>query len=84
MEKAQANGGNVELKTVSGGKLWVMTTGSGLTVRSKGRVGAHHYRDVHSQSGVIQVIDTVLMPKRESASSEAALIPPLENYNKEK
>ena len=64
MEKAQANGGNVELKTVSGGKLWVMTTGSGLTIRDEKKVTAHiTIADVRQSNGVIQVIDTVLMPK---------------------
>jgi uncharacterized surface protein with fasciclin (FAS1) repeats len=64
MEKAQANGGNVELKTVSGGKLWVMSTGSGLTIRDEKKVTAHiTIADVRQSNGVIQVIDTVLMPK---------------------
>jgi uncharacterized surface protein with fasciclin (FAS1) repeats len=64
MDKAKANGGNVELKTVSGGKLWVMTSDSGLTIRDEKKVTAHiTIGDVRQSNGVIQVIDTVLMPK---------------------
>jgi uncharacterized surface protein with fasciclin (FAS1) repeats len=64
MEKAKSNGGNVELKTVAGGKLWVMASTNGLTVRDEKKMTAHiTIADVHQSNGVIHVVDTVLMPR---------------------
>jgi uncharacterized surface protein with fasciclin (FAS1) repeats len=64
MEKAKANGGNVELKTVAGGKLWVMASAGGLTVRDEKTMTAHiTIPDVTQSNGVIHVVDAVLMPR---------------------
>jgi uncharacterized surface protein with fasciclin (FAS1) repeats len=56
--------GTVELKTVSGGKLWVMRNGkSNLIVKDeKGNMADITITDVYQSNGVIQVIDAVLMP----------------------
>lgn len=55
----------MELTTVSGGKLWVMQNGPhNLTVKDeKGAVANISTYDVYQSNGVIQVVDTVLMPK---------------------
>jgi uncharacterized surface protein with fasciclin (FAS1) repeats len=64
MEKAKWNGGKVELDTVAGGKLWVMATTSGLSVRDEKKMTAHiTIPDVRQSNGVIHVVDTVLMHK---------------------
>lgn len=56
--------GKAELKTVSGGKLWLMMQGSGLAVRDeKGHTAMVTIPDVRQSNGVIHVVDTVLMPK---------------------
>ena len=54
-----------ELTTVSGGKLWVMQNGKhNLIVKDeKGGVANISTYDVYQSNGVIQVIDTVLMPQ---------------------
>jgi uncharacterized surface protein with fasciclin (FAS1) repeats len=64
MEKARSNGGKVELGTVAGGKLWVLATAGGLTVRDEKKMTARiTIPDVRQSNGVIHVVDTVLMPK---------------------
>ena len=65
MAKVHAGkGGKAELKTVSGGKLWVMMQGTGLAVRDeKGNTAMVTIPDVRQSNGVIHVIDTVLLPK---------------------
>ena len=56
--------GTAELKTVQGGKLWIMENKEGLWVKDeKGSVARISIKDVHQSNGVIHVIDTVLMPK---------------------
>ncbi len=62
---AKSSNHAVELTTASGGKLWVMQNGPhNLTVKDeKGDVANISTYDVNQSNGVIQVIDTVLMPK---------------------
>ena len=52
------------LKTVSGGTLWAMMNGpDNITLRDeKGDVANLTISNVYQSNGVIQVIDTVLMP----------------------
>ena len=55
--------GKVELKTVQGGKLWVMLKGNKIWVKDeKGGMSMVTIKDVYQSNGVIHVIDTVLMP----------------------
>lgn len=63
-KKIKAGGGKAELTTVSGDKLWVMMNGEhNITVKdAKGNVANISTYDVNQSNGVIQVIDTVLMP----------------------
>ena len=63
MEKATANGGKLELSTVSGDKLWAAVTGGRLSLRDeKGNTAAITIADVYQSNGVIHVINTVVMP----------------------
>jgi len=56
--------GTAELKTVAGGKLWVMMKGNKLWIKDeKGGMAEVTIKDVYQSNGVIQVIDHVLMPK---------------------
>jgi len=57
--------GSAELKTVAGGKLWVMANGdSNLMLKDeKGNWANIPTYDVYQSNGVIHVIDTVMMPK---------------------
>jgi uncharacterized surface protein with fasciclin (FAS1) repeats len=60
MEKAKS--GPVTLDTVEGGKLWVVSSGSGLTVRDENKMSAHiTIPDVRQSNGIIHVVDSVLM-----------------------
>ena len=56
--------GSAMLKTVSGGKLWVMMNGSSnITVKDeKGDIADITISDVRQSNGVIQVVDHVLLP----------------------
>lgn len=55
--------GTAELKTVQGGKLWIMKKDGKFWVKDeKGNVAAITIQDVYQSNGVIQVIDHVLMP----------------------
>ncbi|PZR23289.1 MAG: fasciclin [Citrobacter freundii] len=55
--------GTAELKTVQGGKLWIMKKDGKFWVKDeKGNVAAITIKDVYQSNGVIQVIDHVLMP----------------------
>ena len=55
--------GTAELKTVSGGKLWVMAKGGKIMLKDeKGGMANVTIADVYQSNGVIHVIDTVLMP----------------------
>ena len=57
--------GTVELKTVSGGKLWAMMNGPrNIVLKDEaGNVSTISTYDVIQSNGVIHVIDSVLMPK---------------------
>ena len=59
-----AGNGTAELKTVEGGKLWLMMNGSSnIQVKDeKGGIADITISDVHQSNGVIQVVDHVLMP----------------------
>ncbi len=56
--------GTAELKTVAGGKLWVMSKGSDIWIKDeKGGTAQVAISDVYQSNGVIHSIDHVLMPK---------------------
>lgn len=58
----KAGKGTAELKTVQGGKLWVMKKGGQYWLKDeKGGMSAITIKDVYQSNGVIQVIDHVLM-----------------------
>jgi uncharacterized surface protein with fasciclin (FAS1) repeats len=62
MERAQKGGGHAELKTASGGTLWVVWNEGRLWLRDgKGMNAAITTADVYQSNGVIHVIDTVVM-----------------------
>lgn len=55
--------GVTELKTVQGGKLWLMMKDGKLWLKDeKGGMAEVTISDVYQSNGVIHVIDTVLMP----------------------
>jgi len=55
--------GKAELTTVSGGKLWAMEKGGKIWLKDeKGGVATITIANVFQSNGVIQVVDTVLMP----------------------
>ena len=59
-----AGNGTAELTTVQGGKLWVMMKGKHFIMKDEnGGMAKITIKDVYQSNGVIQVIDTVLMPK---------------------
>ena len=64
-DKVKAGNGTLELKTVSGGKLWVKANGDAnlILMDEKGNWANFPTYDVFQSNGVIHVIDTVLMPK---------------------
>lgn len=56
--------GKAEVKTVAGGKLWLMMEGKKIAIKDeKGGVAYVTIKDVNQSNGVIHVIDHVLMPK---------------------
>ena len=56
--------GTAEVKTVAGGKLWLMMKGKDLLVKDEKRQRCKvTIKDVNQRNGVIHVIDHVLMPK---------------------
>jgi uncharacterized surface protein with fasciclin (FAS1) repeats len=64
MAKAKKMGGKVELTTVEGDSLWVISKDGGLWLKdSKGGTARITIADVYQSNGVIHVIDTVVMPK---------------------
>jgi uncharacterized surface protein with fasciclin (FAS1) repeats len=64
MAKVKAGMGKAELKTVSGGTIWVMQEGKKLyLVDEKGGKSWITIADVFQKNGVIHVVNTVLMPK---------------------
>jgi len=64
MSKASMMGGKVELKTVQGGSLWISADMGRLWVwDEKGNKAEVTIPDVMQSNGVIDVVNTVLMPK---------------------
>lgn len=56
--------GTAELKTVQGGKLWLMEKDGSIWIKDeKGGTAKVTIADVNQSNGVIHVIDTVVMPK---------------------
>lgn len=64
-KKIQQGGGSAELKTVNGQPLWFMNNGPhNIQIKdAKGNLANISTYDVNQKNGVIDVIDTVLMPK---------------------
>ncbi len=64
MEKVKEGNGKAELTTVEGGKLWVMLhDGKHLELKDeKGGTAMVTIANVFQSNGVIQVVDSVLMP----------------------
>src|SRR5271154_5482098 len=59
----KAGHGTAELKTVSGGSLWAMEQDGKIILKDeKGGMSAITIPDVFQSNGVIQVVNTVLMP----------------------
>lgn len=56
--------GTAEVKSVAGGKLWLMMKGKDLVIKDEnGGMATVTIKDVYQKNGVIHVIDTVVMPK---------------------
>jgi len=56
--------GTAELKTVAGGKLWVMMKGKKIAIKDEsGGIAYVTIKDVNQSNGVIHVIDHVVLPK---------------------
>ncbi|RZK67264.1 MAG: fasciclin domain-containing protein, partial [Pedobacter sp.] len=56
--------GTAEIKTVAGGRLWVMMEGKKVVLKDEAGNKAYvTIADVDQSNGVIHVIDHVLMPK---------------------
>lgn len=56
--------GTAEVKTVGGGKLWIMMMGNDVVLKDEmGMTAKVTIADVIQKNGVIHVIDNVLMPK---------------------
>lgn len=56
--------GKAEVKTVAGGKLWIMMEGKKIAIKDEsGSVAYVTISDVNQSNGVIHVIDHVLLPK---------------------
>ena len=63
MQAIAAGGGKASLKTVAGGTLVAMKSGSGISVTDeKGGVAMVTIADVKQSNGVIHVVDKVLLP----------------------
>ena len=63
MKAIAAGGGKATLKTVSGGTLTAMKSGSGISVTDeKGGIAMVTIADVKQSNGVIHVVDKVLLP----------------------
>lgn len=59
-----AGNGTAQLTTVQGGKLWVIMKGKHFILKDEnGGMAKITIKDVYQSNGVIQVIDTVVMPK---------------------
>lgn len=56
--------GKTELKTVAGGKIWLMSKGKEIWIKDeKGGTAKVNIADVYQSNGVIHSVDHVLMPK---------------------
>ncbi|HVE61162.1 MAG TPA: fasciclin domain-containing protein [Chitinophagaceae bacterium] len=56
--------GTTELKTVAGGKLWLIAKGNKIWIKDEeGGMAKVNIADVYQSNGVIHSIDHVLMPK---------------------
>ncbi len=63
MKMIKAGNGKAELKTVSGGSLWAMTHNGKIVLHDeKGGMSTITIANVFQSNGVIQVVDTVLLP----------------------
>jgi len=63
MKLIKAGNGKAELKTVEGGSLWAMLHGGKIVLQDeKGGTSTITIANVFQSNGVIQVVDTVLMP----------------------
>ncbi|WP_034455824.1 fasciclin domain-containing protein [Buttiauxella noackiae] len=64
-KKIKAGGGHAELKTVNGQPLWIMSNGPhNIQLKdAQGNIANISTYDINQKNGVIDVIDTVLMPK---------------------
>lgn len=63
-EKIKAGGGNAELTTVAGGKLWASMKGSKIMLKDEnGGWAMITIKNVYQSNGVIHVIDHVVLPK---------------------
>ncbi|MEO8936170.1 MAG: fasciclin domain-containing protein [Burkholderiaceae bacterium] len=63
MKAIAAGGGKARLKTLSGGTLIAMKSGSGISITDeKGGVAMVTIPDVKQSNGVIHVVDKVLLP----------------------
>ena len=56
--------GKAELKTVSGGKLWIMMKDKKIVLKDEnGGMATITIEDVYQSNGIIHVIDHVVLPK---------------------
>ena len=56
--------GTAEVKTVAGGKLWIMMDGKDIVLKDEnGGKAKVTIKDVYQKNGVIHVIDSVVLPK---------------------
>ena len=64
MEMVKKGNGSTELKTVQGGRLWVVSKDGQLWLKDeKGGMAMVNIKDIYQSNGVIHSIDHVLMPK---------------------
>lgn len=62
--RIKAGGGNAELSTVAGGKLWVSKKAGKYWIKDEnGGLAAITIKNVYQSNGVIHVIDHVVLPK---------------------
>ena len=62
-KEIKAGGGKATIKTVAGGTLWAMMDGNSIVLKDqKGGMAKITQADVFQSNGVIQVIDSVLLP----------------------
>jgi uncharacterized surface protein with fasciclin (FAS1) repeats len=63
MKLIKAGNGKAELKTVEGGSIWAMSHDGKIVLHDeKGGMSTITIANVFQSNGVIQVVDTVLMP----------------------